>query len=53
MWKLTLTRFMTLYGVVRSPGGPDEDPSGGFAKGGLAGPAGELAFGPVNAPRSP
>ena len=49
-----LTQFMTLYGVVRSPGGPDEDPSGGFAKGGgLVGPAGELAFGPVNAPRSP
>jgi dihydrofolate reductase len=32
--KLSVNMFMTLDGVVQSPGGPDEDPSGGFTRGG-------------------
>jgi dihydrofolate reductase len=48
MRKLTLTQFMTLDGVVQSPGGPDEDPSGGFAKGGWLPPfADDPLFGEV------
>ncbi|MFE2913419.1 hypothetical protein ACFXI0_21490 [Kitasatospora indigofera] len=34
MAELTLTAFLTLGGVVQAPGGPREDPAGGFGFGG-------------------
>ena len=34
MRKLIINTFVTLDGVMQAPGGPEEDPTGGFAWGG-------------------
>src|ERR1700676_5276251 len=36
--RIVIMEFMSLDGVVQAPGGPDEDPDGGFARGGWSHP---------------
>ena len=44
--KLFATEMLTLDGVYQGPGGPDEDRSGGFERGGWAGLHADEAMGP-------
>ncbi len=49
MGRLIVTEFVSLDGVAQAPGGPEEDPAGGFAYGGWQAPlmddgAGEVMF---------
>ncbi|RYZ43001.1 MAG: dihydrofolate reductase [Myxococcaceae bacterium] len=54
MRKLSVAAFISLDGVVQAPGGPEEDPSGGFAHGGWVVPyadgSGEVMGGAFSRP---
>jgi dihydrofolate reductase len=45
MRKVIVLEHITLDGVIQAPGGPDEDPSGGFAYGGWIAPYSDAVLG--------
>ena len=45
--KLSLNIFVSLDGVMQGPGGPDEDPTGGFTRGGWLVPHLDEDFGRI------
>ncbi len=45
MRKVIVLEHISLDGVIQAPGGPDEDPSGGFAYGGWIAPYGDAVLG--------
>ena len=47
MRKVIVLEFITLDGVIQAPGGPEEDPSGGFAYGGWTAPYADEVLGTV------
>ncbi|MDR3694022.1 dihydrofolate reductase family protein [Mucilaginibacter sp.] len=47
MRKIIVLEFITLDGVMQAPGGPEEDPSGGFKYGGWSAPYGDEVTGKV------
>ncbi len=47
MRKLVVLSFISLDGVIQAPGGPDEDPSGGFSRGGWVAPYSDDYLGDV------
>lgn len=47
MGKLVVGTFVSLDGVMQAPGGPEEDPSGGFTLGGWSFPYWDDAMGRI------
>ncbi|SHM90211.1 dihydrofolate reductase family protein [Mucilaginibacter sp. OK098] len=47
MRKIIVLEFISLDGVMQAPGGPEEDPSGGFKYGGWSAPYGDEVSGKV------